>query len=446
MPPTSPLFVMDITYNAHLGLYNGQPQAVDQSGSAPQQIYATDNLAEQKWFLLGDGHVHQRLVVPLVPRRGEQDELRDRRQGLPVLLFLRPLGRLLQRVHRPHRRHLRGRRARRHHPGLPDLLRGRPRPRPGLRRLVHHFPGVGHGSGLESWIFTSDGDGSYRVANAGTGHLLGVGSTSTTTRAWGTRPTVTAAGSGGPTVGQQWFVVPGTSATDGGPTGTYKIVNRYSGPVIGMSGAAGRLAETTPTRSWSDTTGGPVGGSRAANVRRPPPQDHPAPDIPRRPRRRRPGGERVRKLRRRPRLHGMGARRARPTRRHRAALHRGRPHRADARRRDAARRPRHRHPRFPRRPGGRAAAYAPGRGAVRVRGVLERVVRPLGREAPQNAPPRAPPRPWRRSSRTAGRSASIRRTAAPTSACGPVPTTPTTSSSPPSRVTTPTRPSPNTAR
>ncbi|MEU8922585.1 RICIN domain-containing protein [Kitasatospora sp. NPDC048545] len=41
-------------------------------------------------------------------------------------------------------------------------------------------------------------------------------------------------------------------------------MNRYSGLVIGMSGTAGRLAETAPARSWSDTTGSTVGAGRTA--------------------------------------------------------------------------------------------------------------------------------------------------------------------------------------
>ncbi len=50
---------MDITYNAHLGLYIGQPQAVDQSGGASQEIYATADLTTQKWFRLGDTGAHK---------------------------------------------------------------------------------------------------------------------------------------------------------------------------------------------------------------------------------------------------------------------------------------------------------------------------------------------------------------------------------------------------
>ncbi|MEV5174439.1 hypothetical protein AB0L10_25940 [Streptomyces flaveolus] len=54
-------------------------------------------------------------------------------------------------------------------------------------------------------------------------------------------------------------VIPGSAAD-----GTYRLVNRYSGLVLGLSATTGRLAETTPPRTWTDTTGGTVGGGRTA--------------------------------------------------------------------------------------------------------------------------------------------------------------------------------------
>lgn len=53
-PPTSPLFVMDITWNAYLGLWVGQPQNPDQSGNAPQEWYGCKDLSTPQWFFLGD--------------------------------------------------------------------------------------------------------------------------------------------------------------------------------------------------------------------------------------------------------------------------------------------------------------------------------------------------------------------------------------------------------
>lgn len=53
-PPTSPLFVMDVSFNAYLGKYIAEPQNPDQSGNAPQEFYVCDDLATQKWTLLGN--------------------------------------------------------------------------------------------------------------------------------------------------------------------------------------------------------------------------------------------------------------------------------------------------------------------------------------------------------------------------------------------------------
>ncbi|MEV6010136.1 RICIN domain-containing protein [Streptomyces sp. NPDC051976] len=264
-PPTSPLFVMDVTYNAYLGLYIGEPQAVDQSGNAPQQYYATDNLATQKWTLIGDtGSYHTaswyrwfldsanktnstivgkdfRTYCSFGCSGGSSSEYVNVTIGSSA-----PAAALFD-------------------PAKTYQIAG------GNGRVLAQVSGssattslaAASGTGLDAWTFTANGDGSYRVANASTGQLLGVAATASATRAWGTAPTVTASGSGGPTVGQQWFVIPGTS-TSGTADGTYKLVNRYSGLVIGLSSASGRLTETTPTRAWTNTTGNSVGGTRTA--------------------------------------------------------------------------------------------------------------------------------------------------------------------------------------
>nr|WP_307352908.1 RICIN domain-containing protein [Kitasatospora herbaricolor] len=266
MPATSPLFVMDITYNAYLKLYIGEPQAVDQSGSAPQQFYATDDLSTQKWFLLGDtGSYHtaswyrsfldsaNRTNNTIVGKsfrsycsfgcsNGSSGEYVDVNLGASATA-----------------------------PAPVDETKSY-RISSGAGRVLAQVSGstattsvaTATGTTLESWIFAGNGDGSYRIVNASTGQLLGVDSTATAGRAWGAQPTVTAAGPSGPNIGQQWWVIPGTT-TSGTATGTFKLVNRYSGLVIGLSADSGRLAETTPTRSWTNTTGNTVGGTRTAN-------------------------------------------------------------------------------------------------------------------------------------------------------------------------------------
>ena len=265
MPPTSPLFVMDITYNAHLGLYIGQPQAVDQSGNASQEIYATADLTTQKWFRLGDTGSYKnaswyRWFLDGVNKTGSGIVGKNFRS---YCSFGCSGGSSSEYVNLAIDSSA---------PAAPvDTSKAYRIAGAGGRVLAQVSGGSATtsvpsatGAALESWIFTSNGDGSHRIANAATGQLLGVDSATTGNRAWGTRPTVTAAPAGGPAVGQQWFVIPGTSATDGSPNGTYRLVNRYSGLVIGMSATTNRLAETTPTRTWTNTTGNAVGGTRTA--------------------------------------------------------------------------------------------------------------------------------------------------------------------------------------
>ncbi|MFG3054703.1 RICIN domain-containing protein [Kitasatospora sp. NPDC048239] len=265
MPATSPLFVMDITFNAYLGLYIGEPQAVDQSGSAPQQYYATTDLASQKWFPIGDsGGYHtaswyrwfldgaNRTSSAIVGRSfrsycafgcsgGASGEYVDVTIGSSAPAAP-PVD--LGKTYRI---------------GNAD---GRVLAQASTGTATTSVP-TATGSALESWSFAANGDGSYRIANAATGALLGVDSTAVAGRAWGARPTAAPAGAGGPTVGQQWFVIRSTSSA-GTATGTVKLVNRYSGLVLGLSSTADRPAETTAVRSWTNTTGDAVGGTRTA--------------------------------------------------------------------------------------------------------------------------------------------------------------------------------------
>ncbi|MFC7219045.1 RICIN domain-containing protein [Streptomyces polyrhachis] len=260
LPPTSPMFVMDITYNAHLGLYIGQPQNVDQSGNAPQEIYATDNLATQKWRLLGDtgGYTNAswyRWFLDSANRTRTGIVGRDFRS---YCSFGCSNGSASEYVNLS---------ITTDSPSLPVAAGSGYRIANGGGRVLAQAAGgsgtlsvpAGTGSARESWTFTPVGDGSYRISNDATGARLGVSASSNSGRAWGAAPTVTTLRKNQPAVGQQWFVIADTTV-DGAPTGTYRLVNRYSGLVLGLSADASRSAETTPLRSWSATGG--VGGTR----------------------------------------------------------------------------------------------------------------------------------------------------------------------------------------
>ncbi|MGY9066189.1 RICIN domain-containing protein [Streptomyces sp. CAS3] len=259
-PPTSPLFVMNIAYDAYLGLYIGEPQAVDQSGNAPQYLYATDDLATQKWHLIGDtgGYTNAswyRWFLDGANRTSSSIVGRTFRSycsfgcahgadGEYVDLTLDATA-----------------------PAAPPVATGhRYRIAAGTGRVLAQNPGAATTTAARptptaraTWTFRPTGDGAYTVTNTATGALLGVDSTRTRDRAWGTVPTVTPRRGKSPAVGQQWFLIPNAS-----PAGTFHLVNRYSGLVLGLSTDPGRGAETVPVRTWTDTTRSAVGRGRTA--------------------------------------------------------------------------------------------------------------------------------------------------------------------------------------
>lgn len=264
LPAKSDLLTMNIAYDAHLGLYIGQPEAVVQDSSEPQRFYATDSLATQKWHPIGDTGAYRtgswyRWMLDSVNRTGSTIVGKKFRSYCSFQCSNGTDGEYYETVVDTDT------------PAAPVVTGTTHTIASGTGRFLAQVRGssattssTGGGSPtLGQWTFTSNGDGSYRIANASTGRLLGVDATRDAGRAWGAKPTVTAAPTGGPTVGQQWFVVP-NKTVNGTATGTYRLVNRYSGLVIGLSADAARTAETTPARSWTDTTGGTVGDARTA--------------------------------------------------------------------------------------------------------------------------------------------------------------------------------------
>ncbi|MDN5795717.1 MAG: RICIN domain-containing protein [Intrasporangium sp.] len=261
MPATSPLFVMDITYNAYLGLYLGEPQAVDQSGTAPQQFYATDNLATQKWHLIGDTGSYTnaswyRWFLDSANRTSSSIVGKSFRSYCSYGCSNDGDSEFTDIMIESSR------------PSAPIDPRRTYRIASGHHRVLRQVPGSTRTTSsssahawLSTWKFTPTGDGAYTISNGTTGQVLGVDSASTTGRAWGTDPVVSRPSST-PTVGQQWFVVSETSVNRGHKTGTFKLVNRYSGLVLAMSADHHRRTETTPVRSWNDTSHSRVGGAR----------------------------------------------------------------------------------------------------------------------------------------------------------------------------------------
>ncbi|MEV8375965.1 RICIN domain-containing protein [Kribbella sp. NPDC056861] len=254
LSPTSPLFVMDIAYNAYLGLYVGEPQAVRQDGKEPQHFYVTDDLTSQKWYSIGDTGSYTtaswyRWFLDSANKTNSTIIGKNFRSycsfgcsggasGEYVNLTINSTSPAAAPL---------------------DLTKTYRIANAGGRVLAQQSGstattsvGTASGSTLEGWYFVALGDGSYQILNASTGNALGVDSGTTTSRAWGSKPTVTAISSA---VGQQWWLIKNTG-------GTFRFVNRHSGLVLGLSADSGRLAETTPTRDWTNATGNSVGGTR----------------------------------------------------------------------------------------------------------------------------------------------------------------------------------------
>jgi hypothetical protein len=251
MPPTSPLFVMNITYNAYLGLYIGAPTALDQSGNSPQFLYATADLNSQKWYEIGDTGAYQnaswyrwfldsanstssmivgksfRSYCSIACSNKSDSEYINLTIDSPMpakapfdlsknYVIGNSLGRVLTQV-------------------------------AGSTKTTSTL--AGGGSAQASWHIASNGDGSYLITNVDSGQALGVDSASNAGRAWGVMPTVAAKSA---SVGQQWLFIGD------------RLINRYSGLVLGMSSDVMRPVETTPYRNWENITGNSVGGTRNA--------------------------------------------------------------------------------------------------------------------------------------------------------------------------------------
>jgi hypothetical protein len=183
-------------------------------------------------------------MVPLVLGLGQQDQFCDRGQVVQGLLLVRMLRwqelRVRQHCHRVEQ------------------------PVPGNRhnQVVHHRSAGAFLTDSASnkatsaatgakYSFKATGDSAYTIQNA-LGGFLGVASTTTATHVWGTVPTISTR------VGQQWWIIP---SKDGA---TFRLLNRYSGLVLALSGTQGRLAETTPARSWDSNGSGVVCDCKAA--------------------------------------------------------------------------------------------------------------------------------------------------------------------------------------
>lgn len=256
-PPTSPLQWMDVSWNAYLGLWVGQPtnprRRSDKPGPSPQEFYGTDDLTSQKWHLLGDtgeDYLTQSAYRWQLDAVSKTSQTYLGKRFRAYCAFGCSGGRdgewvdVAIEAKKPAAPVEAGK-AYKIKAGGFALGQGRKAP-----ALVTRDTSTG-------WVFRPTGDGAYAIVNSGTGDALGLVADTPSQRAWGSQLVVRKPDS---SVNQQWFVIPNRSPEDNNPTGTLRLVNRYSGLVLALSEQYG--AETTPHRSWADESGSGVGGGR----------------------------------------------------------------------------------------------------------------------------------------------------------------------------------------
>ncbi|MFF2306092.1 discoidin domain-containing protein [Streptomyces sp. NPDC058128] len=262
LPPQSPLLYMNVSYSAHLGLYIAGANPFNPNGSAhAEPFFVTDNLATQKWRKVADtGSVLYKdywyhWFVDSVNRSSSTIVGRTFRNYCD---YGCPSGGAEYRDITIDSSA----------PATPPVDTSRTYRIANVSgRVLTQVDGTSAttslaapaGSDLEAWAFRPNGEGSYLITNAATGKALGVPSTSNATRAWGTQPQGLEANPSD--VGQQWFFLKNTDRNNN-PLGSYRLVNRYSHLVLGLSATSTRFAETTPPRNWPNASSSAVGGTR----------------------------------------------------------------------------------------------------------------------------------------------------------------------------------------
>lgn len=234
MPDHSQLAVMNIAWNAYLGKYIGTPQnniAQDTGARTPLKFYATDDLATQKWSDLG--------WVPEVPNAAWYRWMLDPANKTSTTIVGKTF-RSYCLVDCPAS-------------GAEITITPRSSadlPTPPVTTGRTYQVTAANGTRLSSgapWTFTPTGDGFYTITSAASGQALGVGG-GDAGRAWGAPVTLAASGT---SVGRQWALQKASS-------GAFRLVNRYSGLALSLTGSVA----TAPQRDWDNS--GTTGDTRPA--------------------------------------------------------------------------------------------------------------------------------------------------------------------------------------
>ncbi|RLP83783.1 hypothetical protein D9V34_02950 [Mycetocola lacteus] len=264
LPDDSQLAVMNIAWSAYLGKYFGTPQnslAQDTGTKTPQHVYATDDLATQKWTDLGtvDSNKNASWYRWLL-------DSGSRTSGTILGKTFRTYcsfecttftSEYSETTIEPK--------------NASDLPQA-----PVSAGTRYRLTAAGGGDltvgGTSAWTFTATGDGFFTLGTVGTGSVLGVDASGNAGRAWGAVPTLAAAAtSGDARIGQQWSfqrvtTVPSPAGASV-PTAEYRLVNRYSGLALSVTGGGDLRTATSPIRQWNAPAGS-TGDSRPEAAQR----------------------------------------------------------------------------------------------------------------------------------------------------------------------------------
>lgn len=228
LAPTTPLFWMDVGWNAHLGLWVGEPTHPDRANTKenhPQQFYATDDLTTQRWRLIGD--------------TGENYKTRSAYRWM-VDAKTATLGNVLGKTFRAYCSFY----CSQSNSEFVNIAIDTDTPYEPVDKNAEYTVSSAAADvgilGKDKVKFTPTGDGAYTVETKE--GILGIDETEQA-RAWAQQPRAFDK-SEADKAGKQWWIIPSRSHEDNKETGTVRLVNRWSGLVY--SGKDGLV----PARSW----------------------------------------------------------------------------------------------------------------------------------------------------------------------------------------------------
>ncbi|MDH2394028.1 RICIN domain-containing protein, partial [Streptomyces sp. HNM0663] len=248
LPTATPLPYMNIAYNAYLDLYIGTP-GNEVNAAGPLHVYGTKDLTTQKWTEIGTvsaptGASWYRFFVDSVSKTSSMLLGRDFRIYCSFNCTSSSYGMYSNVTINAAASDL---------PVAPvNSTTTYQIKADNGSYLLQSGTGVvvtttSSTSASQHWRFTPTGNGFFTITNSASGQALGVNDTTDTGRAWNAALTLGTAGSS-PSVGKQWHIQRVMNNGTNTPSGSYRLVNRYSGLSISLTSNA----VTSPQRNWNN--------------------------------------------------------------------------------------------------------------------------------------------------------------------------------------------------